>query len=114
MKRYGGGALTVPSHLEVTVRDLLALTDSARFAAEKAGSGDRASTANTATKDDKEDRSSTSSSSKSHSTSMALAPVMLTQPHFDELLGKMLMSGAAPRNDSFYKQEETIGTFEQM
>lgn len=98
------------------MRDLLALTDSARFAAEKAGSGDGASTANTATKDAKEGRSSTSSSSssKSHSTSMALSPVMLTQPHFDELLGKMRMSGAAPRNDSFYKQEETIGTFEQM
>jgi hypothetical protein len=102
--RIGGGVMALPPRLQVTVRDILSVADAARFEVERAASNDAAG-----------DGADTGGDGNG-----SLAPVLLSQPHFDELLELVVPK---PTNVSYhhhhtrYDPDEEVGVqgrFEQI
>lgn len=119
LKRLGGGLLSLPPTFQVTIRDLLALADAARFTAEKEAADQKnknknKNTAKEMEKNTAKERERSAGGERGERGDAALATVLLTQRQFDELLSKMLVNSGSDRNSTFYEHEPTIGTFEQI
>ena len=95
VQRLGGGTMSLPPRLEVTVRDILSIADAARFEVEKAAAGGGG------------DVNGAGAGDKGKKAGVPLAPVLLSQPHFDELLELVVPT---PSNVSWHGYGKEYGS----